>query len=548
LITIPLSKYCANVPLRADPNLVTGCDPGTKNVIATVRLGEIVSHFDKMLRFHRILIVYAMAIPLAVILGYFAATPNNASILMVGLLLFVLALPFLLRWNRWLLIFFWNSAFVMGFMPGDMPFWAVAAGLTFAIATIDHIMGHRNFLRAPELTKPILFLLAVVIFTAKFRGGLGMRMMGSASIGGKHYMAILFAITGYFALTSEPIVPLRRVQAVKLFFLPGLTHALSNLALSLGPLFYVLYLIVPVGSAITQAAGETGELAERYGGLGPAGGALLCYGLARWGIRGAFNSAKPWRLLILVAGVGMGLYSGFRSQFGLLLLLLAMQFMVEGLWKTRLLPFFLAAGAFCLMIMLLFANRMPQTIQRTLAFLPVQINPDVREQAETSSEWRFEMWDTILPMVPQYLLIGKGYGIDPTDLFLSNEAGRMGFLPTYAVTIVAGDYHSGPLSLLVPFGAMGALAFLWMLGAGIKVLCCNRRYGDPQLRTVNDLLLSFFLAEALSYFFIFGSFDTQLFLFLGTLGFSVSINGGVRRKESAKPVAANPGSRLLAPA
>jgi hypothetical protein len=30
----------------------------------------------------------------------------------------------------------------------------------------------------------------------------------------------------------------------------------------------------------------------------------------------------------------------------------------------------------------------------------------------------------------------------------------------------AGDYHNGPLSILIPFGLFGMIAFLWLLGAG----------------------------------------------------------------------------------
>ncbi len=106
------------------------------------------------------------------------------------------------------------------------------------------------------------------------------------------------------------------------------------------------------------------------------------------------------------------------------------------------------------------------------------------------------------------------------------------------MAVTAGDYHSGGLSLLIPFGALGVVAFLWLLAAGIKVLYCNRRYGDPKLRLINDLLMSYFLTQSLFYFFVFGVFDLQLYVFLGILGLSVSLNGGVRRKETAKAVSA----------
>ncbi len=492
-----------------------------------------------MLGLQRLLIIYAVAIPLALVLGFMVATPSTTSIAGVALVFFVLFLPLLLQWNHWLLIFFWNSAFIAGFLPGQVHLWLAFAALSLGIGLMDWVMGYRNFLRAPELTKPLLFLVAVVILTAKIRGGVGAQALGSASFGAKRYVYLLGAIMGYFALTSQAISPLQSSRAVKWFFLSGITCGLTNLAFALGPAFYVLYYVVGANTAISQAqAAYGGQIVERFGGLGPAACAVLCFVLARWGIRGVFAWTKPWRLFLLIVVVVGGVFSGFRSQVAFLGLLFVVQFMVEGLWKTSFLPAFLLVGALCLAPVLLWANKMPLAVQRAVAFLPVEINPEVRQETENSSQWRFEMWREVLPMVPQYLLVGKGYALDPTDLFLSEEAQRMGLLPDYAVAFTAGDYHSGGLSLLIPMGAFGAAAFLWLLGAGVKVLYCNRRYGDPRLKLINNLLLSYFLTQILSYFFVFGAFDLQLYVFLGILGLSVSLNGGVRRKEAAKAVPA----------
>jgi len=112
----------------------------------------------------------------------------------------------------------------------------------------------------------------------------------------------------------------------------------------------------------------------------------------------------------------------------------------------------------------------------------------------------------------------------------------MGIISSYESAMVAGDYHSGALSVLMPFGMFGTIAFLWLLGAGVKVLHCNRRYGDPKLKLINDFFLSYFLAQVLIFFFVFGALNSQLSVFLGILGLSVSLNGGVcRKKVLARP-------------
>ena len=488
-----------------------------------------------MLKFHRLLIAYAVAIPLALMLGYLVATPDMASVAVVGMVLFVLLVPLLIQWSHPLLILCWNSAFIVGFLPGSLPLWMVFAGLTFGMGMIHRLMGRRNFLRVPELTRPILFLAAVVLLTGRLRGGLGMRLLGGTSFGGKYYFFILAAIMGYFALTSERISPLKSERAVKWYFLSGATWGMSNLLYGLGPVFFMLYYIVSPDPAYGQASADFNEgVVKRFGGLGSTGSTLACFVLARWGLRGALDVSKPWRLLLLLAAIVASLFSGFRSQAAFLGILLVVQFIAEGLWKTPVLPVLCAAGLLGLAPFLFFTNKMPAAVQRSLASLPVDIDPNVRAEAEASTEWRWEMWGVVWREVPKYLLLGKGYAIDPVDLYLTAEATRSGLLRDYEVALFAGDYHNGPLSVLMPFGIFGMIAFLWLLGAGVMVLYYNYRYGEARLKQVNLALLSYFLTQSLFFFVVFGAFSSELSVFLGILGFSVSLNGGMCRKTDPR--------------
>ncbi len=504
-----------------------------------------------MLSIHRILIAYAVAVPLALALGYMVATPDLANIAAIAFVLFCLALPLVIRWHHALLIVCWNSAFMLGFVPGQPRLWLLLAGLAFAVAAVNHVTGLKPFLRAPELTKPILFFLVVILVTARLRGGLGSRVLGGTGYGGKNYIFLLAAIIGYFALTAQRIPIAKSQRMVKWFFLSSWTFVLSNLIFALGPAFYVLYNVISsevVGSQVAVEYGQGGV--ERFDGMGPAATGLLCFILARWGIRGTLEWSKPWRLCIFAVALVAGLFSGFRSQIGFLGILFLVQFVIEGLWKTALTPLFFLVGALCLTPMLIFAPKLPEAVQRSLAvflpILPVNIDPTVRLDAVNSSEWRVEMWKAVLPDVPKYLLLGKGYSLDPVDLYLTSEATRSGVLPSYDLSIVAGDYHNGPLSVIIPFGIFGAIAVLWLMAAGVKVLYWNSRYGDARLKLVNMALLSYFIALCLFFFFVVGAISSQLYVFLGILGLSVSLNGGVCRKPALARVTP-PLSALAAP-
>jgi hypothetical protein len=100
---------------------------------------------------------------------------------------------------------------------------------------------------------------------------------------------------------------------------------------------------------------------------------------------------------------------------------------------------------------------------------------------------------------------------------------------------LAGDYHSGPLSVILPFGIWGVIAFVWFLFAATRVLHANYRYGDPSLRMINTFLLAIFVARVILFFLIVGALNSDMLVFCGWLGLSVSLNGGVCRPSGTVP-------------
>jgi len=481
----------------------------------------------------RILTVYAIAIPLALVLGYALATPDQLTMMMVGVVVFALLLPVFIQWHHILLIFFWNAAFIFGFLPAQPQFWLVMAVLSFGISWLNGLLGGRRFLRAPELTRPLLILGGIVLLTGYLRGGIGVHALGSTSAyGGRSYFWILGAIVGYFALSAVRIPAAKANRTGRIFFLSGTTSVLPNIVFLLGPAFYILYYFLPSDYAMGQAVAESGRqpgMTERFSGVSPACTALICYFLVRWGIRGILSFARPWRLAMFIAAALLSLAGGFRSSVIMIGLLLVCQFCVEGLWRTRFLPMVLGVGVMAAVMIVTFSDRMPLAAQRAVSFLPVKVDPAVKADADFSVEWRVQMWQILLPQIPKYMLLGKGYSIDPEELYFAVIGGGAEDISAQT-SMVSGDYHSGPLSTIIPIGLGGTLAFVWLLGAGIKVLYRNYRYGDPALRNINAFFLAYFITQIIFYFGVFGAFNSQLCVFTGLLGMSVSINGGVRKR------------------
>jgi hypothetical protein len=142
------------------------------------------------------------------------------------------------------------------------------------------------------------------------------------------------------------------------------------------------------------------------------------------------------------------------------------------------------------------------------------------------------MWEALLPEIPQYLLLGKGYVISTVDynFVMGPEASIRNTFAQNQAMVLAEDFHNGPISVVIPFGIWGCLAFVWFMAAGLWVVYHNYRYSDPALKTVNTYLFACFAAQVFFFLFVFGDLSGDMLKFAGPLGLSVSFNGGVRRR------------------
>ena len=199
-----------------------------------------------------------------------------------------------------------------------------------------------------------------------------------------------------------------------------------------------------------------------------------------------------------------------------------------------------SVGLLGLLVVAPFANQMPDPIQRTLSFLPVNISPQIRLEAESSTLWRVNMWKRVLPEIPRYFWLGKGCEANTLEFASTvNFQGRQLGSGTEAQEM-SGDYHNGPLSVLIPFGVWGMIGWLWFLAAGTRVLYLNHRHGPARFQVANDFLLALFLARIILFFFVFGGFETDLSVFAGLVALGICLNGGVARPVKAPASTSRP--------
>src|SRR6185437_9896901 len=211
---------------------------------------------DNLLSLRRSALIYGLCLPVAVVLGYAVAKPDDfMSRASIALVLGIMSLPLLMRLHHPFLILTWNASLVVPFLPGQPNWWMCLSFVSLSFAILYWILSTKEeFVRAPSVSFWVFFILVVVIITARLTGGIGARVIGSAAYGGKRYLYVLSAVVGYFALTSTQI---RLEQATFLtvgFFLSGVTSGVSDFAYALGAKFYFLFYLFPSGLAFSQAA------------------------------------------------------------------------------------------------------------------------------------------------------------------------------------------------------------------------------------------------------------------------------------------------------
>lgn len=478
----------------------------------------------------RALLIYVVCLPLAIFLGYLLAGPMDPTSLGVfGGLVFLLILPLLFRYYHFWLIVSWNLCLTLYGLPGAPPAWFLMAFIGFFIGLGHHILNrNRKYVQARSVTWSLIFIALVVIATAQLTGGIGMRLFGTSTYGGKRYLNIAMAILGYFALISQPVPPDKRKFYVVLFLLSGATSVIGELFPLVSPSLHFFFLFFPPDfQGYLSLQGD--ENIARLGGLATASNAIIYTMLAYYGVAKTLSLRKPWRPILFVTCFAVSTLGGFRSLLFTIALIFAVVFYLEGLMRSRLLPFIIASAILAGMLCVPFADRLPLNVQRTLSFLPLNVSPVARMSAENSSTWRFEIWQRVIPEVPKYLVLGKGLSISGQDLEQATTLGNS-LNPAESVEL-SGDYHSGPLSLIIPFGIFGAIGFLWFLVASFAVLRANYFHGDEDCKKLNRFLLALFAVKVCVFFFIFGSFYGDLAQFVGIIGLSLSVNGGVAKKS-----------------
>jgi len=363
---------------------------------------------------------------------------------------------------------------------------------SFAAFSCFFMLIFRRERYRPERGDKLFGGFLVVIFILMVVRGTGLKFMGASTWGGSPYILIMMAI--FFYLFSRRL----RIDG------KGIKRTLW------------LVVLMGVVNTLMQRLGflaETDQMSEvlqaRLSWTKPAATTLLLLALVvKW--------KKSWiTALFWVAAMGVTGLAGFRSRLVVGLMLTAAFFYFRA--TNRKAYVVKAALAGCLVWMMVVASSpmLPLGLQRAVSFIP-GVNVSLRQaaNAESSTEWRYEIWRFCMEEAPNYWLVGRGITFDVRDaaveLGIADVQGQ-----TQWFMFFTHSYHSGPLTLLIDYGLPG---LLFMLAIHIlfigKCLRMGRAFagGDSLVSRFALFMLASILSGIISYWLLFGKTESLAIL------------------------------------
>lgn len=433
----------------------------------------------------KVLLVVIFAAFAALYLGIAAATAQLEAVAwVVGALMIVFVLA--LGKHVWVLIpICLQLAGNISFIPGAPAPWWGAVGIVGAVFTMRFLLRTYDFQIRFTWLDLAIFLQVAAIVQAFARNPTGLSILGGDVVGGKPYIIFGFAFAAY-ALMSVIRTELKMVKwvvilSVLMSFIDGGIMLASVLVPTMAAAVLPIYSGVSFTSAFSGAeAADTSEV--RLVGAKDIGESLGLAAFTLFRPISTLNPLRPIGFLLMVSSLGLTFVSGFRS----VLFHLAAIAVVSSLVRRKFVDVIICAVIAALMLVGLImtdtVQKLPFGAQRILSVLPVNVRPGAREDADRSSDWRFEMWRLALT-TDRYISnkwLGDGFAFRADELAAMQE-GAFGTARTSSknqgqdLMMAKGSYHGFHVEAIRMTGAFGLLCAL--IGLGIFF-----RYGWIQIQ------------------------------------------------------------------
>jgi hypothetical protein len=491
------------------------------------------------------ILIIALAGFFAIYLGVAAATAQTEALAWVA---GIAGLVFLLALGRHI----WTLIPIFAVLGGNLPMipgypspWYAITPVVTVFLLARFMMRSKNFTYQFTWIDVLMGLQILVLVQAYLRNPTGLAMFGSTGmIGGRPYMDYSVALFAYFVLatvkTELPIIKRVILGMIVLSlcdqFLMAATSFSGGLSRAVGMIYTNVDYDANAGGANYAVDFATTRFTS-FSGLGVVLSQIL------FSFNRPLECVLPWRplrfLVFLFTGVVV-LLSGFRSN----LIKMTCFFIGGTLVRRKPLDFVIAAAPAVILVAILLMigpKQMPMAVQRTLSFLPIEVDPSIRASAQASADWRYEMWRLVLT-TDRYIQnkwLGDGFGFSAAE----QEAQQQDSLglrkysgDSIDAFIAKGSYHGWHVEAIRFTGALGLVIGLFILFSLARIAWVTiKRHRNTDFFPYAVFLCIPFLIEPFFTLFVFGSYKGSFITYIAMSGM-LRVVYGLYLAERRQPV------------
>lgn len=355
----------------------------------------------------------------------------------------------------------------------------------------------------------ILILFIIIIFvTVLFRGS-GIQFLGSKTWGGFSYITIISHILFTFFISKTYLNQEELLKSFKYLTI------LSLLPVVVEILFYFGIKGDWNGFIPTVISSEyyKEDLGLRFQSAEMTSKVLVLFAFLLYYSKGKLMSSTKIYGIIIFGFLMAGL-SGHRISLISIIIFLGLLFLVKS--KINKIKIFIYGTVFLLTFytfIFIFVDYLPFPIQRSLSFLPfITVPQDVILDAVGSNEFRVMIWDIVLDEIKDNLLVGKGLTFSSDDYYWATETD----IASIESFVITGNFHNGPLSLLIGFGFPGLILFILIFSISIFKLNNIRKckWNNPILENYFIIFYCYYIVEVFIFIVIYGDLNKKLLFIL----------------------------------
>ena len=467
----------------------------------------------------KVIIIAVLAAFFALYLGVAAATAQFEAIAWVagiGCIVLLIALGK----HVWCLIPI-GLAFAgqVNAVPGSPSPWWLATIAVALMFTIRFLSRKHDFQFRFTWLEFAILLQVIAVAQAFIRNPAGLSILGGDTVGGKPYISFAMATVAYLML-SVVNTELKIVKIVIMFVI-GASFLDGGLLLASVYAPALAAAVLPIYSGVSFTAAVSGTTvvdteSYRLDGAQVIGSQMGIATLTLFRPLTTINPFYPLRFLMIVSCLSLVLLSGFRSVLGVLVIYGVVSYLIRKKMADVLIGAMIAFIGLTVLVVSDSAQKLPFGAQRILYVLPINVSDQARQDAEQSSDWRFEMWRLALT-TDRYInnkLLGDGFNFRRDELAAqlaisfgdTRMASNVDSIDNF---MSKGSYHGFHVEAIRMTGALGLLCAVIALIIFLKYAWRQIKHfrGRPEWGFVLFICIPF-LIHPFYLLLIFGAYRT----------------------------------------